>query len=1021
MTRSRLRWLVAAALSCRSAAFASQSPDFARDVLPIFEASCTACHGADLQESELRLDSEAALSRVRVSGPIVVAGDSEASPLVRRLTGADEPRMPMGGDALSAEEIAAVRSWIDSLEPRPFEQRARTHWAFNKPVAPDLPPVENAAWPRNGIDAFVLATLENAGRAPSPEADQQTLIRRLSLDLIGLPPTLEQVDAFVADPSPDAYGALVDRLLSSPRYGERWARPWLDLARYADTQGYEKDGPRSIWKYRDWVINALNRDMSFRQFTIEQIAGDMLPDATLEQRIATGFHRNTLLNQEGGVDDEEARWETLVDRANTTATVWLGATLACAQCHNHKFDPFSQRDYYQFLAFFDNSAYEILKLGQGESWVVEPELSLPSPEQRVEALALEAELDALRRELATPTPALAADQIRWEAAMGRAAADWIPLRPDQLRSRGGASLTVLEDRSILASGDNPEADTYEIELSSDVATATAITGFRLEALEHPSLPHAGPGRDEEGNFFLSSFEVEVEGTPVELDNALANDFQTGYEAARALSNRPGSGGWALDSAPSTRGLPRQAVFVLSEPFALSPGERVTLRLRHEMRRASRNLGRFRLSLTTVDDPLAIVRLPARLHPVVAIAADARTEEQAAAVAAVHRAVTPLLDPAREKKAALEQALAALEIPTTLVLAERDSYARPSTPFRVRGSFMSPGERVYANTPPVLPPLPGDQMPNRLGLAHWLVDEDNPLTARVTVNRLWEQLFGRGLVETSENFGTQGSPPSHPELLDWLATRFMAEGWSLKSMLRTIVTSATYRQSSAAPAELWELDPYNRLLARGPRIRVEAEMVRDVALAVSGLLINKVGGPSVFPYQPEGVWNRPYSDYRWRLSSWEDRYRRGIYTFYRRTAPYPSLTTFDAPSRELCTARRVLTNTPLQALTTLNDPVFFEAAQYLASRMMSEVGDDAAERARHGFRLAVSRYPTTTELDHLLRFYRDERARFEQDLVAAFEVTAGVWDARPGLPISDLAAWTMVANVVLNLDATLTKE
>ena len=1011
---SSIRILVVLAMS--SAVSVSAQTTRFEDVLPIFETSCTFCHGPDLQESQLRLDSEAFALQGGVSGEAVTPGDAESSLLVHRLTGVAEPSMPMGGEPLSAEELALIRAWIESLETVAAVERSQTHWAYIKPAEPELPTVKNDAWVRNPIDAFVLAGIEREGLTPSADATKEALIRRLSLDLIGLPPTLDEVDAFVADDSPGAYDALVDRLLSSPHYGERWARPWLDLARYADTQGYEKDGPRTIWKYRDWVIDALNDDMSFRDFTIEQIAGDMLPHATPSQRVATGFHRNTLLNQEGGVDDEEARWETLVDRVNTTATTWLGQTLACAQCHNHKFDPFSQRDYYEFLAFFDNSAYEILKLGQGESWVVEPELALPTVEQKERADAIEAELEGLALELETPTPELEADQPRWEAAMRRAPSQWTVLRPRTVRSRGGATLSVLDDGSVLASGDNPEADTYTFTADVDV---DAVTAFRLEVIEDASLPHGGPGRDEEGNFFLSDFEVDVDGVSVELDEAVANDAQFAYGVERAISKRPGSGGWAIDKTSSPTPLPRQAVFVPAEPVS---GDRITVRLKHDMRRAARNLGRFRLSIASpddIDEPIAIVRLPARLAPILDIEPGTRTEEQWDSLAAAYRSVSPLLDPVRERIAELEAELVALDIPTTLVLAERDSYARPSTPFRIRGSFLSPGERVYADVPAALPELPADQMPNRLGLAHWLVDADNPLTARVTVNRLWEQLFGRGIVETSENFGTQGSPPSHPELLDWLATRFMADGWSLKSMLRTMVTSSTYRQLSAAPAESWERDPYNRWLARGPRFRIEAEMVRDVTLAVSGLLSDKIGGPSVYPYQPEGVWNRPYSSYRWMLSSGEDRYRRALYTFMRRTAPYPSLTTFDAPSREFCTARRVQTNTPLQALTTLNDPVYFEAAQNLASRMLREVSRDVRARASHGFRLAVSRYPTDAELDHLVRYYAEERARFDADKVAAFEATAGVWDGRDD--VADVAAWTMVANVLLNLDETVTKE
>ena len=741
----------------------------------------------EISRSQLRLDSEAAVMRGGLSGPVLVPGNGEASPLVRRLLGVDEPPMPMGGEPLSAEQIAKVRAWIDSFEPSAPVRPASTHWAYVSPVEPELPTVENSGWPRNPIDAFVLAALEKKELGPSPEARKEALIRRLSLDLIGLPPSLEEVDAFVADARPDAYDALVDRLLSSPRYGERWARPWLDLARYADTHGYEKDGQRSIWKYRDWVIDALN-------------SGYVVPPVhhrANRRRHARG--RDARAKGRDGVSPQH----TLESRRRCRRR---GSTVGDARRPGqHDGDR---------VARFDTRL-----------------CAVPQPQIRSVQPA-GTELESLQLELDTPTTALTADQSQWEAALRRADADWTTLRPLEIRSRGGAELTVLDDGSILASGENPEADTYEIEAAPD--STNIIISIRLEVLEHPSLPNGGPGRDADGNFFLSDFEIEIAGTRVELDDAVANDFQRGYDVARALSSRPGSGGWALDGSPSRPGLPRQAVFVPSEAFTAA---RLTIRLKHNMRRAARNLGRFRLSTTSIEKPLRIVRLPARLYPVLDIAVSDRTEEQATAVAAVHRSNASLLDPVREGVGELEQALDALAIPTTLVLQERDSHARPSTPMRIRGSFMSPGELVYADVPSALPELPAEQMPNRLGLAHWLVDSENPLTARVTVNRLWEQIFGRGLVETSEDFGSQGSPPSHPELLDWLATRFMADGWSQKAMIRTIVTSATYRQSSAALSELWELDPYNRLLARGPRFRVEAEMVRDVALTVSGLISN----------------------------------------------------------------------------------------------------------------------------------------------------------------------------------------
>jgi len=1009
-----------------TASLATGKPSFERDILPLFEASCTSCHGPELQESRLRLDSVAAVVRGGISGAAVIPKDAENSPLLRRLLALDEPSMPFGADPLPAEAIALVREWIETLDFA-VSPPATKHWAYVRPRRPVPLEVRNPAWVRNPVDRFVLARLEAEGLSPSADAAKETWIRRLSLDLIGLPPALEEVDDFLSDKSADAYETVVDRLLASPHYGERWARPWLDLARYADTNGYEKDNARTMWKYRDWVIDALNRDLSFRDFTIEQIAGDMLPGATAGQRIATGFHRNTLLNQEGGVDDEEARFETLLDRVNTTSTVWLGTTLACAQCHNHKFDPFTQKEYYQFLAFFDHAEYEILKLGQGESWVVEPELLLPTPEQEKTSREIQAEKAELQSRIETSTPELEEDQLRWEEAMRGAAADWTPLSPREIESLGGAALTLLDDRSILAGGSNPEADTYVARASCPVPEGNEIReirAVRLEVLEHPTLPGGGPGRDSEGNFFLSAFEVEAGSERLRFAEAIADDWQEGYEIKRVLSEAGDDGGWAIDRTPSKVPLVRQAVFVPEGPVRCE-GATLTFRLKHEMRRAARNIGRFRISVTGSDDPARIARLPARLRPVLDVPPSDRSEEEKAALARVHRSLTPLLEPVRARIAELEEELVALGIVNALVMRERQDYERPSTPLRVRGSFMSPGERVYAEVPAALHPLAPDQMPNRLGLARWLVDEENPLVARVTVNRLWEELFGRGLVETSEDFGVQGSPPSHPELLDWLATEFMQQGWSIKSVLRTLVNSATYRQSSSVTPELWERDSYNRLLARGPRFRADSEMVRDIHLAASGLLNRKIGGPSVFPYQLEGIWNRPYSEERWLLSDSKDRYRRGIYTYVRRTSPYPSLVAFDAPSREVCTARRVRTNTPLQALTTLNDPAFFEAAQHLAKRMATEAGPLASDRVVHGFRLCLSRKPNSDEMREVLAYHSDERERFAEDLEAALAVVEEQWEPGPDIAdlagLADLAAWTMVANVLLNLDETVTKE
>ncbi|MGH9454559.1 MAG: DUF1549 and DUF1553 domain-containing protein, partial [Terriglobia bacterium] len=802
------------------------------------------------------------------------------------------------------------------------------------------------------------------GLSPSPQADKETLIRRVYLDLIGLPPAPKEVDAFVADKSPNAYEKVVDRLLASPHYGERWAREWLDLARYADTNGYEKDQSRTAWEFRDWVIKALNQDMSFRDFTIDQIAGDMLPNPTNDQLIATGFNRNTMLNQEGGVDPQEYYWYSLVDRVNTTAQVWLGTTLGCAQCHNHKFDPFTQKDFYRFLAFFDNSQY---KIGGPENglYAVEPQLELPTPEQAKKSKELKTEIAKLQDVLNTSTPELEAAQAQWEVRMKNASSDWSVLRPTQFSSAKGATLKLEPDQSLLAGGKNPMADSYTLQARTD---RVGITGVRIEVLNDSTLPDGGPGRDPDGNFFLSDFQVEISpanqtaaAQKVVFKDAFANDQQDGYSVKNLVSKAPGLKGWAIDSTPSPVALPRQAVLVPDKPFGFPGGTLFTITLKHEMRHSSRNIGRFRLSVASIVDPVDITRLSARMWPVLETPAAQRTEKQKAELAAAFRIITPLLQPTRDQIAKLQKSFDDLGIATAMIMAERPGFERPWTYIRERGSFLSLGDQVYAGVPGILNPLPMDQMPNRLGLAYWLVDDNNPLTARVVVNRYWESMFGHGIVGTPEDFGTQGDPPTHPQLLDWLATEFMRQGWSMKKIKRLIVTSATYRQSSRVTPELEARDPYNNLLARGPRFRVEAEMVHDIALSASGLISPKIGGPSVFPYQPDGIWDVPYSSDKWIISKGEDRYRRAIYTFIRRSAPYPSLVVFDAPSREFCTIRRVRTNTPLQALTTLNDPFFFDAARAMAKRMMNQAGPETPARVAYGFRLCTSRHASRAEI------------------------------------------------------------
>ena len=913
--------------------------------------------------------------------------------------------------ALLAGSVLARAQAPASTSRAPVEK----HWAYVKPVRPELPPVARLEWVRGPIDRFVLARLEKEKLSPAAEAGRATLLRRVTLDLTGLPPTPEDLDAFMADRSNDAYARVVDRLLASPHYGERWARPWLDLARYADTNGHEKDNRRAMWKYRDWVIDALNRDMPFDAFTIEQIAGDMLPNATVQQKIASGFHRNAMTNEEGGVDPDESRYEVLVDRVNTTATVWLGTTLACAQCHNHKYDPFTQRDYFRFLAFFANGDFESRSFGDGTRYF-EPTLDLATPDQEATRKELQARVDRLDQELKTVTPAVREAQEQWEQSIRSAERAWTPLAPRTVAATNGVVLNALPDGSVLASGPNPPLTSYTVTADT---TLQNITGVRLETIPDPSLPRGGPGRDAYGHFRVTGIHVDVAPASdprqppraIRFETLKVNDSASTFEPRDLLDpNARGSdrrrGSWAINAMRDAERVPRHAVLAAATPFGIPGGTRITVRIDHLDGTIGQGIGRFKLSVTDAANPLEGADLAARVRPTLTLPVAERKTAQADELAAFFRSTSPLLKPAREALAAARKSLADLQIPSTLVMKDRPSLEPPSFQLRVRGSFSAPAERVYARTPGALHPLREDQPANRLGLARWLVDTNNSLVARVAVNRVWEQIFGRGLVETSEDFGAQGSPPTHPELLDWLATEFVAKGWSQKALIREFLLSSTYRQLSAVTPELAERDPYNRLLARGPRVRMEAEMVRDVALAAGGLLSTKMFGPSVFPLQPDGIWNMPYNSDKWTTSTGEDRYRRSLYTFWRRTSPYPSFMTFDATSREYCTVRRVRTNTPLQALTLLNDPASFEAARALAGRIIA-VGGDRRSRAAFGIKLVLSRAAKPAELDRLVSMYEQELDHYRtRDSAAAS---------------ADLAAWTMVANVLLNLDEAVTKE
>ena len=955
--------------SLPSLAAAAPRIDYARSVEPILRSSCYGCHSGAQPKSQLRLDIKSAAMRGGFGGAVIVPGSSEKSRLIQRVEGrGGEARMPFKGTPLAPEQIATLKRWIDEGAEWPESTEAREqsppkHWAYVKPVKPVPPQVKNAALVRNPIDNFILARLEQEGLTYSPEASKEKLARRVSLDLTGLPPSPAELDAFLADTRPDAYERLVDKLLASPHFGERWARPWLDLARYADSNGYEKDDRREIWKYRDWVINALNRDMPFDEFTIEQIAGDMLPNATEQQKIATGFHRNTQFNEEGGVDRDESYFEVQVDRVATTGTVWLGTTLGCAQCHNHKFDPFTQRDFYSMMAFFNNA--DKRQEDNGETPIyIEPVLEMPTPDQKAHREKLDARIKELTDETQTMTPELQASQSAWEKSVLDAERRWRVIIPEKMTTAAGTALTADAQGLIFAGGETPRNEAYMIECKLPVRGAK---GIRLEALPNAKLPRGGPGRDPYGNFNITKIKIEVpdgSGWKAVAIKKLAAD--TG---ARSLEHKRGHI-WMVDASREDQRLPRQLVLVPEKPIATREA-RITIVQESEF--SCQSVGYFRLSATDDKDPVTVVNVSHSLRGL--LGKSGRTEDQEKKVADYFLTVAPSLQSARDELKQAKEEKKKLDITSTLVMRERPNFDRPFDFIRIRGGFSAKGDKVYANVPAVLPPLPEDAMPNRLGLARWLVSKDNPLTARVAVNRMWEQYFGHGIVETSEDFGTQGQKPSHPELLDWLATEFMDRGWSMKAMDRLIVTSTAYRQSSSVTPALQAKDPYNRLIARGPRFRMEAEMVRDTVLGASGLLSAKIGGPSVFPPQPPGIWDMPYNDDVYVESQGEDRYRRGIYTFARRSAPYPTMINFDAPSREVCTVRRTRTNTPLQALNLLNDQAFWEAARAMAGRLAKEGGADARSRIDYGYRAATGRHAKPDEMDYLTKYEAKQQEHF----------------------------------------------
>ena len=1001
--------------------------DFKREIEPILVKRCSECHGADKQKSGLRLDSRtAALHPAKSGHPAILPGKPAESPLLVRVQSKDsDEMMPPKGERLTADEVSALHRWIEEGALWP-ELDPRQHWAFVRPSAPALPAVSgaHAAWVKNEIDRFVLARLEKEGLAPQAEADRYTLARRVSLDLTGLPPSWEDVQRFVQDASTDAYEKFVDRLLASPHYGEHMARAWLDLARYADSNGYQVDLARSVWPYRDWVIRAFNQNKPFDQFTVEQLAGDLLPGATLDQRIATGFNRNTKINDEGGGDAEEYRVKAVKDRVATVGTTWLGLTFMCAECHTHKYDPITHDDYYRFYAFFNNST-------DGGNYSTAPTADAPAPDVSRPLQYVQGRLAQLRRELASAEQALPAEMAAWEKSMrakgSSAPRGWQVLALTNLISTGGSGYTNLPDGSVLATGVNPIYDTITAEAETGLAGITAVL---LEVLPDASLPKKGPGRwSQNGNFILDEFSMTVPPgkggeTNIVFRKATADWEQDYYRAEHAIDRNPRTG-WAIAPRSGDRHF---LIAELQEPLARSGRGRVAFRFDH-YHGSSHCLGRFRISVTTERDP-------ARLWPVAEEAREAlqtppalRTPEQGEWLTAHGRAASPVIRGLEREILRLEQRERALASPSrsTLVMQERSEPEPRKTHVQVRGNFLEKGREVIPGVPAMLPALPPEAPLNRLSLARWLVDLANPLPARVAVNHYWERCFGTGLVKTSDDFGRQGEPPSHPELLDWLALEFVKSGWDVKGMQKLLVLSAAYRQTAAMDAVRLEKDFYNRLLSRGPRFRLDAETIRDQALAVSGLLDDRVGGPSVYPPQVANLWKeigflRPEIGMdEWPASEGPDIYRRGLYTFWRRVCTYPLFATFDGPSRELCAARRPRTNTPLQALAGLNEPTLLEAARVFAQRVLREGGAGPEAQLGFAFRSCVGRSPTASERSRLRAFLEQQLKGFQRDPASAERLIAvGPAERSAGLEAARLAAWMMLANVLLNLDETLTK-
>jgi len=1072
-------WLIALGCAAGATAAPNDPIQFNRDIRPILSEHCFTCHGPDdsKRQSKLRLDLENFAKGDLGGHAAVVPGEPGSSEMIRRVSSSDVARrMPpawSGAAKLQDREIDLLTRWI--AQGAQWEK----HWSFIPPVRTAPPQVSDRAWPKNPIDNFVMARLDREGLKPSPEADKRTLLRRVSFDLTGLPPSPADVKAFVDDSSPNAYEKVVDRLLASPRYGERMAMRWLDAARYADTNGYQTDAERSMYRWRDWVIDAFNRNMPYDRFAVEQLAGDLLPNATRDQIIATGFNRNHRGNGEGGIIPEEYAVEYVVDRVDTTSTVFLGLTVGCARCHNHKFDPITQKEYYQMFAYFNRVPERGNAFKYGNS---PPVVAAPTPDQETRLNALIRQIASAQQQFAALEPAVAKAQSAWEGSLrggasvepprGGTTLDWAPGRDAAVRLPLDNTLEgeITPDpprsekyRYLMENGPVQQAVSFTGKAQWKDGSALYGTGRMGQAGEFDGKRYVDVG--DVGNFgFYDSFTLSAWINPAAANGAILSravdepeargwtfSMQDGHlhgdlilrwldDGVRLESeetvplNQWSHVALTYDGSRLASGVhlylngkalkTKVTLDYMNQPFDVKQ----PLRIGAGFGPANRFHGRvaqvriYRTALT--GDDVEALAVPESLSQIAQLSAAQRSPAQASKLrqAFLDQYAPETMRAARKQVLDLEQQRARMidTFPTVMVM--QDMPVPRETHLLLRGAYDRPGEKVEPGVPAILPPLPKDAPANRLGLARWITDPSNPLTARVAVNRFWQNAFGVGLVKTVEDFGSQGEWPENLNLLDWLATEFVRTGWDMKAIQKTIVMSATYRQASKTTPEMQQRDPENRLLARGPRVRLSAEMVRDQALAVSGLLVDKIGGPSVKPYQPAGLWKDLSGGADYKPDTGEGLHRRSLYTYWKRTAPPPMMMNFDAAGREACVVRELRTNTPLQSLNLMNDVTFLEAARKMAERMMREGGTTPVQRIAYGFELTTARQPDQRESEILQSSFNYYRDAFQSDTKAAAKYLAqGEAPRDTTLDERELAAYTTLANMLLNLDATVTKE